>query len=105
MKTAKLTLKNTTLTKYTGVQFRVFYDKVAFVNASVALLGTTTNLDMQQVVDAIMQGANPEDLLKMGVPQELIDQAMMILMEQTQPQGQEGLAGMQVTQNDRPMRM
>ena len=49
---AKLTLKNTTLTKYTGVQFRVFYDKVAFVNASVALLGTTTNLDMQQVVNA-----------------------------------------------------
>jgi hypothetical protein len=49
---AKLTLKNTTLTKYTGVQFRVFYDKVAFVNASVALLGSSTNLDMQQVVNA-----------------------------------------------------
>ena len=62
-------------------------------------------MTVQQVVDAIIQGANPEDLLKMGVPQELIDQAMMILMEQTQPQGQEGLAGMQVTQNDRPMRM
>ena len=64
-----------------------------------------TQMTVQQVVDAIMQGANPEDLLKMGVPQALIDQAMMILMEQTQPQGQEGLAGMQVTQNDRPMRM
>jgi hypothetical protein len=49
---AKLTLKNTTLTKYTGVQFRVFYDKIAFVNASVALLGSSTNLDMQQVVNA-----------------------------------------------------
>ena len=60
---------------------------------------------VQQVVDAIMQGANPEDLLAMGVPQSLIDQAMMILMEQTQPPMQEGLAGMQVTQNDKPMRM
>ena len=60
---------------------------------------------VQQVVDAIIQGANPEDLLAMGVPQSLIDQAMMILMEQTQPPMQEGLAGMQVTQNDKPMRM
>jgi hypothetical protein len=40
---AKLTLKNTSLTKYTGIQFRVFYDKVAFTNASVALIGSTTN--------------------------------------------------------------
>ena len=64
-----------------------------------------SQMTVQQVIDAIMQGANPEDLLKMGVPQELIDQAMMILMEQTQPPMQEGLAGMQVTQNDRPMRM
>jgi hypothetical protein len=47
---AKITLKNSTSTKYTAVQFRVFYDKVAFTNASVALLGSSTNLDMQQVV-------------------------------------------------------
>ena len=49
--TAKITLKNTTLTKYTGVQFRVFYDKIAFTNASVALVGSTTNLDLQTVVN------------------------------------------------------
>jgi hypothetical protein len=48
---AKLTLKNTTLTKYTGVQFRVFYDKVAFTNASVSLIGSTTNLDLQYVTN------------------------------------------------------
>lgn len=65
----------------------------------------TAQMTVQQVVDAIMQGANPEELLAMGVPQALIDQAMMILMEQTPPQGQEGLAGMQVTQNDKPMRI
>ena len=49
---ARLTLKNTTLTKYTGVQFRVFYDNVAFTNATVALLGGNTNLDFQYVTNA-----------------------------------------------------
>jgi hypothetical protein len=49
---AKLTLRNNTLTKTTGVQFRVFYDKIAFTNASVALLGSNTNLDMQYSTSA-----------------------------------------------------
>jgi hypothetical protein len=44
---AKVTLKNTTLTKYTAVQFRVFYDKIAFTGATVSLIGSTTNLDFQ----------------------------------------------------------
>ena len=50
--TANLTLQNTTLTKYTATQFRVFYDKIAFTNATVALIGSTTNLDMQFVTNA-----------------------------------------------------
>ena len=45
--TANLTLQNTTLTKYAATQFRVFYDKIAFTNATVALIGSTTNLDLQ----------------------------------------------------------
>jgi hypothetical protein len=49
---ARLTLKNTTATKVTGVQFRVFYDKTAFTNASVALVGSSTNLDLQSVTNA-----------------------------------------------------
>ena len=57
-------------------------------------------MTIDQVIQAIMQGANPEDLLQMGVPQQLIDEAMKILMAQTQPPAQEGLAGMQVPQND-----
>jgi hypothetical protein len=48
---ANLTLQNTTLTKYTAVQFRVFYDNVAFTNATVALIGSTTNLDLQYVTN------------------------------------------------------
>lgn len=50
--TANLTLQNTTLTKYTATQFRVFYDKIAFTNATVALIGSTTNLDLQFVTNA-----------------------------------------------------
>jgi hypothetical protein len=49
--TANVTLQNTTLTKYTATQFRVFYDKIAFTNATVALIGSTTNLDMQFVTN------------------------------------------------------
>jgi hypothetical protein len=49
--TAKITLQNTTLTKFAGVQFRVFYDKVAFTNATVSLIGSTTNLDLQYITN------------------------------------------------------
>lgn len=44
---AKITLKNTTSDLYAGVQFRVFYDKTAFVKADVTLIGSTSNLDLQ----------------------------------------------------------
>jgi len=50
---ARVTLKNTTTTKVTGVQFRVFYDKVAFKNSVVSLVGNTTNLDLQYVTDSV----------------------------------------------------
>jgi uncharacterized membrane protein len=49
--TAKITLQNTTLTKYTATQFRVFYDKIAFTNATVSLIGSTTNLDLQYITN------------------------------------------------------
>ena len=44
---AKITLKNTTATLYTGVQFRVFYDKSAFSAANVSLIGPPAMLDLQ----------------------------------------------------------
>ena len=67
--------------------------------------GGGSQMTVQQVVEAIMNGVDPEELMAMGVPQAVIDQAMMKIMEQTQPPAQEGLAGMQVTQNDKPMRV
>ena len=44
---AKITLKNTTATKLTGVQFRVFYDKAAFASAAVSIIGPPANLYLQ----------------------------------------------------------
>ena len=73
--TANITLQNTTLTKYTATQFRVFYDKIAFTNATVALIGSTTNLDMQFVTNAtngfititlVYTGASPSYTLANG---------------------------------------
>ena len=49
--TAKVTLQNTTLTKYAGIQFRLFYDNTAFTNAAVSLIGSTSNLDLQYVTN------------------------------------------------------
>ena len=48
---AKITLQNTTLTKFAGVQFRVFYDKIAFTNATVSLIGPPANLDLQYITN------------------------------------------------------
>jgi hypothetical protein len=49
--TAKVTLQNTTLTKYAGIQFRLFYDNTAFTDAAVSLIGSTTNLDLQYITN------------------------------------------------------
>jgi len=46
---AKITLRNTTVTKTTGTQFRVYYDKIAFTAATVSLIGTPPNLYTQYV--------------------------------------------------------
>lgn len=56
--------------------------------------------DLDQVVQMIKQGVTPEELLQMGVPEQLIMAAMEVIGQQANavPQGQEGLAGMQVPQ-------
>lgn len=46
---ARLTFKNTTASAVTALQFRVFYDKNAFSQASVTLVGSASNLDLQAV--------------------------------------------------------
>ena len=46
---ARITLKNSTSTKYTGTQFRVYYDKNAFSAASVALVTSSSTLVLQAI--------------------------------------------------------
>ena len=54
-----------------------------------------SGISVEQVMQMIMQGVSPEELVAAGVPQELIDRAMMKLMSQMQPSNEEaGLAGM-----------
>ena len=56
---------------------------------------------VQDVVKMILQGARPEDLLKAGIPQELVMAAMQMIQQQTQPQDdQAGLANSVVKSND-----
>lgn len=47
--TAKLSFQNTTVSKIAGFQFRVFYDKNAFLSASVSIIGSSTNLYLQSI--------------------------------------------------------
>ena len=53
---------------------------------------------VEEIVQMLMQGVDPRELLKKGVPQELLMQAMQIMKEQMQPQSGDGLAAM-ATQN------
>lgn len=57
---------------------------------------------IQQVVQMIVQGVTPEQLLDIGVPKEVIVQALQMVdqigtQQQMQP-SQEGLAGMHMPQ-------
>ena len=46
---------------------------------------------LEQIIAALMQGITPEQLIGQGVPQEMIQQAMAIIAQQTkQPAMMEG---------------
>ena len=52
-----------------------------------------------QVVNMLIQGMSPEEIVAQGVPEEIVQQAMMVIMKQTQPQPEEsGLAAQQIQQ-------
>ena len=54
---------------------------------------------VEQVVQMLMQGISPEELMQQGVPQEVIMMAIELVKQEAAPQPmspeQEGLAGMQ----------
>ena len=45
---------------------------------------------VEEVIDMLLQGAKPEELVQMGIPEELIMQAMQMLQRQSAPE--QGLA-------------
>ena len=47
-------------------------------------MGNTTSITLEQVVEALLNGADPEELLKQGVPIELLKQAAELILAQTQ---------------------
>ena len=56
---------------------------------------------VKDVVKMILQGARPEDLLKAGIPQELVMAAMQMIQQQMPPQDdQAGLANSVIKSND-----
>ena len=66
-------------------------------------LASSQQQGIEQVIDLLMKGATPEELLQMGVPEEMLMQAIEYLKQQQaqqQPQGpvQEGLSSMATPQ-------
>ena len=56
---------------------------------------TPSSITLEQVIQALVAGATPEELVQAGIPVELIKRAMQMINSQTQPAPEEaGLAAM-----------
>lgn len=56
---------------------------------------TPSSITLEQVIQALVEGVTPEELLQAGVPVDLIKRAMQVINSQTQPAPEEaGLAAM-----------
>ena len=56
---------------------------------------TPSSITLEQVIQALVAGATPEELVQAGVQVELIKRAMQMINSQTQPAPEEaGLAAM-----------
>ena len=49
-------------------------------------ISAPSQVSIQQVVQMLMQGAEPEELVQMGIPEEMVTQAIQALMQQMQAQ-------------------
>lgn len=62
---------------------------------------TPSQITLQQVIDALMKGIEPEELLEAGVPQAMVEKAMQVIMQEQQvSQEQSGLAGAVMREDD-----
>lgn len=48
--------------------------------------GPSTAMGVEEVAQLLMQGVEPEELLEQGIPAEVIQQAIQMLMQQAQQQ-------------------
>ena len=56
--------------------------------------GKTNMPSVEDVAVMLMQGAQPEELVRQGVPEDIVTAAIQVVMQQMQPQeGSSGLAG------------
>lgn len=56
---------------------------------------TPSSITLEQVMQALVEGVTPEELVQAGVPVELIKRAIQMINSQTQPAPEEaGLAAM-----------
>ena len=62
----------------------------------LAAQGVQPDVTVRQIVQALMSGASPEELVASGIPVEMIEQAMMAIQQQQTPPQNVGLAGMQI---------
>ena len=49
-------------------------------------MSAPSQVSVQQIVQMLMQGAEPEELVQMGIPEEMVTQAIQALMQQMQAQ-------------------
>lgn len=70
----------------------------------VASAATQAPITIEEIVQLLMQGITPDELVQNGVPPELVQEAMMLVQQQVQagqgvkqPQ-QSGFAGMHTNQ-------
>lgn len=61
----------------------------------LAASGGQPEITLQQVIELIKQGMDPQEIIAAGVDPKLVEQAMMAVSQEMQAVPQEGLAGMQ----------
>ena len=59
----------------------------------LAQMSQQHQMNVNQVVEMLKQGMSPEEVMAAGVPVEMLRAAIELLMQETQPPVQEGLAG------------
>lgn len=59
----------------------------------LAQMSQQHQLNVNQVVEMLKQGMSPEEVMAAGVSVEMLRAAIELLMQETQPPVQEGLAG------------